>query len=87
MTACEKREYVAFDRYVEKQPLTSDQRRGRGGAGARGGEEGGGGVGAGSEACNRVYMIGPVKKFGLVRLSTNFSFKTNMAEKADTEGR
>ena len=82
MTACEKREYVAFDRYVEKQPLTSDQRRGRGG-----GEEGGGGVGAGSEACNRVYMIGPVKKFGLVRLSTNFSFKTNMAEKADMEGR
>ena len=29
----------------------------------------------GNEACNRVYMIGPVKKFGLVRLSTNFSWR------------
>ena len=59
-------------------------------AGARGGggrKRVAGGVGAGSEACNRVYMIGPVKTFGLVKLSTNFSFKTNMAEKADMEGR
>ena len=57
------------------------------GGGGRKGVGGGGGGGAGSEACNRVYMIGPVKTFGLVRLSTSFSFKTNMAEKADTEGR
>ena len=28
--------------------------------------------GAGSEVWNRVYMIAPVKKFGRVRLSTNF---------------
>ena len=28
--------------------------------------------GAGSELWNRVYMIAPVKKFGRVRLSTNF---------------
>ena len=27
---------------------------------------------AGSEVWNRVYMIAPVKKFGRVRLSTNF---------------
>ena len=37
--------------------------------------------GAGSEVWNRVYMIAPVKKFGRVRLTTNFFFKTNMAEK------
>ena len=43
--------------------------------------EAGWGGGPGSEAWNRVYMIAPVKKFGLVRLSTN------MAEKADMEGR
>ena len=30
------------------------------------------GGGAGSEVWNRVYMIAPVKKFGRVRLSTNF---------------
>ena len=28
--------------------------------------------GAGSEVWNLVYMIAPVKKFGRVRLSTNF---------------
>ena len=28
--------------------------------------------GVGSEVWNRVYMIAPVKKFGRVRLSTNF---------------
>ena len=67
MTSCEKREYVAFDRYVEKQPLNSDQ---RGGGGGGGGEGGLGEVwGAVSEACYRVYMIAPVKKFGRVRLS------------------
>ena len=33
---------------------------------------GGGGGRAGSEVWNRVYMIAPVKKFGRVRLSTNF---------------
>ena len=31
--------------------------------------------GAGSEVWNRVYMIAPVKKFGRVRLSTNFPSK------------
>ena len=31
--------------------------------------------GAGSEAWNRVYLIAPVKKFGRVGLSTNFSSK------------
>ena len=31
--------------------------------------------GAGSEVWNRVYMIAPVKKFGRVRLSTNFPWK------------
>ena len=31
--------------------------------------------GAGSEVWNRVYMITPVKKFGRVRLSTNFPWK------------
>ena len=30
---------------------------------------------AGSEAWNRVYKIAPVKKFGRVRLSTNFPSK------------
>ena len=45
-----------------------------------------GGGGAGSEVWNRVYMIAPVKKFGRVRLST-ISFKINMAEGADMEGR
>ena len=33
---------------------------------------GGGGKGAGREAWNRLYMIASVKKFGRVRLSTNF---------------
>ena len=42
--------------------------------------------GAGIEVWNRVYMIAPVKKFGRVRLSS-ISFKTNMVEKADMEGR
>ena len=42
--------------------------------------------GADSEVWNRVYMIAPVKKFGGVRLSS-ISFKTNMVEKADMEGR
>ena len=36
MTSCEKREYVAFDRYVEKQPLNSDQRGGGGEGEGRG---------------------------------------------------
>ena len=31
--------------------------------------------GAGSEVWNRVYIIAPVKKFGRVRLSTNFPSK------------
>ena len=31
--------------------------------------------GAGSEVWNRVYMMAPVKKFGRVRLSTNFLWK------------
>ena len=31
--------------------------------------------GAGSEVWNRVYMFAPVKKFGRVRLSTNFPWK------------
>ena len=31
--------------------------------------------GAGREVWNRVYMIAPVKKFGRVRLSTNFPWK------------
>ena len=31
--------------------------------------------GAGSEVWNRVYMIAPLKKFGRVRLSTNFPWK------------
>ena len=31
--------------------------------------------GPGSEVWNRVYMIAPVKKFGRVRLSTNFPSK------------
>ena len=35
----------------------------------------GGGVGAGSEVWNRVYMIAPVKKLGRVRLSANFPSK------------
>ena len=46
----------------------------------------GGGGGADSEVWNRVYLIAPVKKFGRVRLSS-ISFKTNMVEKADMEGR
>ena len=33
------------------------------------------GGGAGSEVWNRVYMIAPVKKFGRVRLSSNFPSK------------
>ena len=35
----------------------------------------GGGGWSGSEVWNRVYMIAPVKKFGRVRLSTNFPSK------------
>ena len=31
--------------------------------------------GAGNEVWNRVYLIAPVKKFGRVRLSTNFPSK------------
>ena len=49
-------------------------------------QAGAGEGGADSEAWNRVYMITPVKKFGRVRLSS-ISFKTNMVEKADMEGR
>ena len=49
-------------------------------------QAGGGEGGADSEVWNRVYMITPVKKFGRVRPSS-ISFKTNMMEKADMEGR
>ena len=36
--------------------------------------------GPGSEVWNRVYMIAPVKKFGRVRLSTNFPSKQTWRE-------
>ena len=49
-------------------------------------QTGAGEGGADSEVWNRVYMITPVKKFGRVRPSS-ISFKTNMVEKADMEGR